>query len=366
MTVPELPLSAYADPAHHELERTRVFRATWLPIARASDFERAGAYRAFDLAGSPLLALRDAHGDVRVFHNACRHRGAQILRDATGCVKELVCPYHAFRYDLAGRFAGAPEATGLPPTSANELDLVAVAAAQHAGWIWVHLGAEPEPLTDFLAPAAAELARWPLAALETKERRELDVDFNWKIGVEAFLEPLHVPAIHGRSAHPFVDVARARLFELGELGEHSGMSLPFRDPDVWTSGPLGEIARAAGVANFAGLDDEQRTHHVVYLLFPATILMLFPNHLLALTFLPLAADRTRLVFELLAEPATSAAATRWYESLRPGYAELLREDLEHLPWIQKGLAGGSLATLALTDLEHRIGLFRRAVAARLD
>jgi len=362
MTSDELPLRAYTDVAYYERELERVFRATWLPLARTAELGRPGAFRALEVAGSPLVLLRDPSGAARAFHNVCPHRGAQILREERGCVQELYCPYHAYRFALDGRLSHAPEIAKLDAAAVKALDLAPVACAEHAGWVWIHLGENPEPLDSFLRAAEGELARWPLATLETKEHREIEGDFGWKLGVEAFLESLHVPAIHPRTASPFVDVGAARLFE---LGEHSGMSLPFRDLQIWTTGPLGEIARAAGVEPFAGLDEEQTSHHLVYLLFPATILMIFPNHLLALTFLPLAVDRSRLVFELLAEPATSAAAEAWYEGLRPGYAELVREDLENLPWIQKGLAGGSLERYTLADLETRIASFRRALAARL-
>lgn len=360
--MPELPIRAYVDAADYAREIDRVWHRSWVPATRANELPEAGAFRTLELAGSPVVVLRDEAGELRAFHNVCRHRGAQILRESTGSVSELVCPYHNFRYALEGAFRGAPSCAGVD-ARATGLDLVPVAVAEHGGWAWVHLGPGAPSLATYLGPATDELARWPLAALVTKQRRELEVAFNWKVGVEAFLEPLHVPAIHGASAHPFVDVTRTRFFE---LGEHSGMAIPFRDPDVWTHGPLGEIARAAGIAPFAGLDDEQLSHHLVYLLFPATILMVFPNHLLALTFLPLAVDRTRLVVELLAEPAGSEAAATWYRRLEPGYEDLLREDLENLPWIQKGLAGGSLERLALTELEQRIASFRSSVAARLQ
>jgi phenylpropionate dioxygenase-like ring-hydroxylating dioxygenase large terminal subunit len=359
----ELGTRAYVDPAVHAAELERVFRRTWLPVARSAELDRPGAFCALEVAGAPLALVRDEDGALRAFHNACRHRGAQILRAERGCVRELRCPYHGFTYDLDGRFRGAPEAAEVLEAERDSLHLAPVAARERDGWAWIHLGPDPEPLERFLGPLGRELERWPLASLEVLERRTLDVDFGWKIGVEAFLEPLHVPSIHGRSAHPVVDVRNTRFFE---LGEHSGMAIPFRAPGVWgPDGPLGSAALAADVAPFPGLDLEQRTHHVVYLVFPATILMLFPNHLMTVAFLPLAVGRARLDFALLAAPAASGRAAAWYESLKPGYAKLLEEDLENLPWIQRGVAGGSLAAIAPGGLEERIPWFRHALARRL-
>src|SRR4030095_1489256 len=70
-------------------------------------------YVARDAAGTPILAVRGGDGRVRAFHNACRHRGAQ-LADGSGCQKAFVCRYHGWTYGLDGRLRHVPHEDGFP------------------------------------------------------------------------------------------------------------------------------------------------------------------------------------------------------------------------------------------------------------
>lgn len=357
--------AAFSDPLVHARELERVFRASWIPACRTAELDRAGAFATLDLAGDRLGVVRGRDGGLRALHNVCRHRGAQILRAERGCAEELRCPYHGFVYDLDGVLRTAPMQASLPPQLAPGVAaLPPVAVEERLGFAFVHLGRSPPPLADALGKDLLdELSNWPLEQLESKAARTLRADFDWKIGVEAFLEPFHVPAIHARSAHPLIDL---RGMALRSLGPHSRMALPFRAENAYApEGVLGALARAAGVDPFPRLNRAQRTAHFVYLLFPSTVLMLLPTHVLTVSFLPEAPGRCALRYELLGMPARSAPEEAYFDGMVPGYERLLEEDLANLPWIQRGATDSSFAGSALSGYEARIPLFSAELARRL-
>ena len=356
------PASAYADATVHASELERLFHARWIPVARTSELAAAGAFRTLDLGSARVALVRDAAGQVRALHNVCLHRGAQILREACGRADRLRCPYHALTYGLDGGLERVPVAesfpTSLQPGTAR---LAPIACEERHGFHWVRINAQGPSLDESLGgDLLDELSAWPLDGLEVRMERDVEADFDWKIGVEAFLEPLHVPAIHGRSAHPVVDF---RGMAARELAPHSRMALPFRDPDAYgPDGVLGSFAAAAGVQPFEGLNAAQMRAHLVYLVFPSTVWMLFPNHVLSIVFLPVAPGRCRMQARLLTAPATDATAAAFLDSMTPGYAGLLDEDVENLPWIQRGLADPSFERCRLSGYETRIAMFWRAYA----
>ena len=343
-------------------ERDAVFKKTWLPIARVDELTEIGAFATESIAGTPVVAIRGEEG-LRVLVNVCRHRGAQILREPCGVAKSLRCPYHAFTYGLDGALTACPHPESLRPEARpGALALPELLSTTWAGWVWTTLDPSAAPLETFLGPDLQdELTNWPLSLCRTVMRRDVACDFDWKIGVEAFLEPYHVPSIHTRSAHPMVDF---RGMAIRDMAPHSRMALPFRLPDAYApDGILGASAHAAGVDWFPTLNRAQQIAHHVYLVFPCTILMLFPSHLLVLRFLPTGEPGTsHLRYELLAAPATSEASAAWLDSLKPSYEKLVQEDLDNLPWIQKGVASGSLPAMELSSYESRIAMFRQALA----
>ncbi|HKE01136.1 MAG TPA: aromatic ring-hydroxylating dioxygenase subunit alpha [Planctomycetota bacterium] len=359
---PALPTSDYVDPARHALENEHVLRRTWIPVARESDLARAGDYRTFELAGDSIAVVRDEKGTARALHNVCLHRAAVLLRAEAGRIEGRIrCPYHGFTYGLDGALVSVPA-----PESFQGLEGRRLAPARcesWGGWIWVALDGEG-PLAEFLGSLPAELACWELERVERKDRRVSVEPFNWKVGVEAFLESLHVPSIHSGTVHPVADFRRAAL---DDLGEHSRMSIPFRAPNAYLDdGPFGAAALASGVRPFPRLGRAQLSANLSYLVFPATVLSFLPNHFALFQCVPLAPESTRFTFELYAAPASSDVSARYYDSMKPGYERLVAEDLENLAWIQRGARDRSSGPLALSAHERRIVSFRRALDRRID
>jgi phenylpropionate dioxygenase-like ring-hydroxylating dioxygenase large terminal subunit len=273
-------------------------------------------------------------------------------------VRELRCPYHGFTYALDGRWVSAPH------VAAADMDGVRLAPAASAswnGWLFTALDRATDLESGFIGEELTdELAHWNLADFEVKDRRTVEVDFNWKVGVEAFLEPLHVPAIHSHTVHPLVEI---RASSMQSFGPHSRMALAFRLPKAFEpEGPQGRATLESGVVCPPRLNRVQRTSNLSYFLFPCTVLNFLPTHFTLYHMRPLSVARTRVTYELYGSPATSDAQRTYYDSLRAGYDAILDEDLENLPWIQRGLGGGSVEQLSLTVHERRIRHFHASLA----
>ena len=107
-----LPNVAYTSEDWQRLENTRLFARSWSFAGYAHDLPNPGDAVPVDLAGMPLVLVRDGDGEIRAFHNVCRHRGATILEEKACGLKFLTCPYHAWAYDLTGALRTRPHFHG--------------------------------------------------------------------------------------------------------------------------------------------------------------------------------------------------------------------------------------------------------------
>src|SRR6266850_921930 len=84
-----IPSAWYHDPEIHALERRRVFGGSWQMVARADQLTEPGKFVTANVAGEPILVVRDEQGTLRAFHNVCRHRAAQVINLPEGQVTKL-------------------------------------------------------------------------------------------------------------------------------------------------------------------------------------------------------------------------------------------------------------------------------------
>ncbi len=100
--IPLIPVSRYTDPAFYALEQEHIWKRTWLFAGHESEWAEPGSYQVFDRTGAPIVIVRGQDGELRAFYNACRHRGAPVIRDECGTARRLTCQYHSWSYDTRG------------------------------------------------------------------------------------------------------------------------------------------------------------------------------------------------------------------------------------------------------------------------
>ncbi len=192
-----LSASLYRDPAVFETERRHIFARTWLLFAHECQLPEPGSYLAQTVAGYPLIAVRGEDGQVRAFHNVCRHRAGPLARDGQGkCEHQLVCLYHGWRYALDGRLASARDfgpAAGFDP---RDYALVPLKCENWRGFIFVNMDQDAEPFTQVAASLEMRMKHLPIARFTKVRTSTHDMKCNWKTYVENYLEGYHIPVLH--------------------------------------------------------------------------------------------------------------------------------------------------------------------------
>lgn len=193
-----LPSWTYHDAEFHHVELDRVFRPSWQVVCHVSDIPKAGDWHTLDYCGESVIVVRGQDSVLRAFTNVCRHRGSRLVDGASGCAKKLVCPYHAWTYDLDGTLTGVPDSASYPTLDRKQAGLVAVELDVWRGFIFVRLKDEGGPtVAQQMAPYEAMVAPYRFEELEALGRVTLRPrDVNWKNVGDNYSDGLHIPVAH--------------------------------------------------------------------------------------------------------------------------------------------------------------------------
>ena len=192
-----LPAWLYHDPDYFAVEMARVMRPSWQVVCHISDIPAAGDWHTLDFLGESILVIRGADDAVRAFTNVCRHRGSRLVDGNSGCAKKLVCPYHAWTYDLDGRLAGVPNRRDYPSLDMAKSGLVPVEMEIWRGFVFVRLEAGGPSVAAMMAPYEAMIDPYrfeELRALGRVTMRPRAV--NWKNVADNYSDGLHIPVAH--------------------------------------------------------------------------------------------------------------------------------------------------------------------------
>ncbi|MSP82056.1 MAG: aromatic ring-hydroxylating dioxygenase subunit alpha [Alphaproteobacteria bacterium] len=193
-----LPAWCYTSPAFLEREVERLFLRQWLFVGRADEAPAPGDFFAVETPAGPVAILRGRDGVLRAFANTCRHRGSRLLA-GRGSVRAIVCPYHAWTYDLEGRLAGAPGMDGVARFDRGSQSLVPVRIDQWGGFVFIALSDAAGTLTAQLGDLPTKFAAYRFDEMVCTRRTGYDVACNWKLLLENALEAYHTGVVHGGS-----------------------------------------------------------------------------------------------------------------------------------------------------------------------
>ncbi len=189
-----IPAAWYFDFELAALECRSVF-AGWQAVARTDQLTKPGDFATADVAGEPIVVLRDEDGMLRAFHNVCRHRAAVVVPEACGTVDRLRCRYHGWTYDLHGRLRGLPEFDGVCDFPREDNGLIPLAVDTWGPTVWVHPGKPAMALHDYLMPLPTQCN--DISTLRWAARKEYEVGCNWKAYVDNYLDGgYHVNSVH--------------------------------------------------------------------------------------------------------------------------------------------------------------------------
>lgn len=193
-----LPAWTYSDPEFFTLEKERVFAPSWQVVCHVSDIPDAGDWHTIDYIGESVIVVRGADAHLRAFTNVCRHRGSRIVDGASGCARKLVCPYHAWVYELDGALSGVPDSASYPGLDRGRHGLAPVNLEVWRGFIFVRLVDDGGPsVAQIMAPYEAMVAPYRFGELKALGRVTLRPrEVNWKNIGDNYSDGLHIPVAH--------------------------------------------------------------------------------------------------------------------------------------------------------------------------
>ena len=202
-----MPKSVYTSAEFLEQEQKHVFAHDWLSAGRADALANPGDYLTMDIAGEPIIVLRDREGALRAMSNVCRHRMSKLL-EGRGNVRSIVCPYHAWTYNLDGSLRGAP-AMGLNESFCkDQIALPTVRCQEWLGWIMVTLNPDaPDPYV-VLKDVENLVGYLDMASYKETFRESFRWATNWKVLAENFMESYHLPVCHSGTIGGAVDLMK--------------------------------------------------------------------------------------------------------------------------------------------------------------
>ncbi len=271
-----LPARYFNDPAIFSKVREQVFFRTWQYAGHISQLSTPGDYLTLTLLDQDIVVLRNREGLLRAFYNVCQHRGHRLL-EGSGHHRLLVCPYHAWSYDLDGRLQRAPNSEAVSGFHRESICLASVRLEEFLGFVFINLDADALPM-DQVYPGVREaiLERCP----DIRQRRFAE-EFsaregcNWLVAVENYNECYHCKTAHPDFAKGIIDPGTYGISPFGDGKVLMHSSLPAQGDDAW-------------------YDVSGSTYDSFYL-WPATSIQLYPagvvNHYY---WRPLSVDDTRV------------------------------------------------------------------------
>lgn len=187
----------YTDPEIFKLETNGLLARTWQFAGHASQLKETGDYFTFEMAGESLFCIKGRDGGIRTFYNVCQHRAHQLV-SGQGQTRVVVCPYHAWTYELTGELRAGPNINAVEGFDKTSICLTSVRTEVFLGFIFVNLDNDAKPMDDWFPNVRTELESYiphwdTLAPLEWVDIPE---NCNWKVSVENYSECYHCTLNH--------------------------------------------------------------------------------------------------------------------------------------------------------------------------
>lgn len=190
-----MPPAVYTSPDFLERELNDVFSKDWFCVGRASALSKPGDYVTLDLAGQPIMVLRDGQGELKAMSNVCLHRMSTLL-EGSGNTKRIVCPYHAWTYNLDGSLRGAPAMTLNEGFCKDQYKLPTVRCEEWLGWVFVTLNEQAKSTSEQFSQIEALIDDYDMGSYTQTFHETHLWNTNWKILAENFMESYHLPVCH--------------------------------------------------------------------------------------------------------------------------------------------------------------------------
>lgn len=349
-----MPKSVYTSPDFAAMEETHIFAKEWLCAGRAEALPNPGDYLTMEIGGEPIIILRDREGDLRGLSNVCRHRMSTLL-EGRGNVRSIVCPYHAWTYNLDGSLRGAPAMTLNEGFCKDDVKLPKVRVENWLGWIMVTLNPEAPSPHEALKDVENLVGYLDMGSYVEAFREEFHWDTNWKVLAENFMESYHLPVCHEGTIGGTVDLLKMTCpegfpsFNYHYIMKNDTLPLTLAHPSNTT------------------LEGDQRRITWLLSIYPALLITLTPGYFWYLSLTPDGPGRVKVLFGggLAADWAADPEAARHFAELKALLDDVNVEDKGCVERVYRGLCAEMSQPGALSHLERPNFEFAQYIASRM-
>jgi phenylpropionate dioxygenase-like ring-hydroxylating dioxygenase large terminal subunit len=336
-----MPPGVYTSPAFLERELQDVFAREWVSVGRASALSKPGDYVTYELAGQPILVIRDTDGGLRALSNVCLHRMSTLL-EGSGNRRAIACPYHGWTYGLDGTLRAAPAMERNAAFCKEHYRLPELRCEEWLGWIMVSLDKDIEPVATRLAEVRGLIDDYGMETYIETFRETHVWDTNWKVLAENFMESYHLPVCHAGTI--------GRLSKLEEMVCPPGLAT-FNYHTILKDDSL-KIA-LAHPSNTRMKGDRRRTTFLLAV-YPSLLVTLTPGYFWYLSLHPRGVGQVHIVFGGGMSPdfVNSDEAQSHFAQLKTLLDKVNVEDRACTEKVYRGLCAGAATPGHLSHLER--------------
>ncbi|MEO6259001.1 MAG: SRPBCC family protein, partial [Thermoanaerobaculia bacterium] len=307
------PSSFYLQASVLERERRAVFGSTWQLAGRAEQVATPGQYFTTTVGHEPLLIVRGSDGELRALSNVCRHRAGPVAR-GEGKRPILQCGYHGWTYSLEGRLLTTPEFEGVHCFDRQEMSLPSFRVESWNGLLFVQLDPAAPSLSEFFGDLSEHLPARDVTGFTVAARKEWELECNWKVYVDNYLEGYHIPIVHPGLFRE-IDYQNYRT---ETRAHYSIQHAPLRNPE--------RIPVDGG--------DPEAQYFWIY---PNLMLNVYPDNFSTNLIVPLSPTRTLTIFEWYFRDAQQPQVLKRVEETVAFSDEIQLEDIAICEAVQRGL-----------------------------
>ncbi len=199
MTRPDrVPSPRYYDADFYAMECELLWPRVWQMACRLEEIPKPGDFVEYEILDQSIIVVRVDDSTVRAYHNACRHRGVQLVADRGSCPSGFTCPFHGWCWGLDGSntFLYQPDLFDEGNRDPDDLMLRSCRVELWGGCAFINLDDDAPPLRECIEPFAAFHDVWKVESLRTEWWLSARLPVNWKLAMEAFMEGYHVMETH--------------------------------------------------------------------------------------------------------------------------------------------------------------------------
>ena len=304
-----LEQSFYTSDDIYQKEIENIFLKHWIFAGHASQIPEHGDFFLFEFDKESIIITRTQSGEINALLNVCRHRGSRVCLEKKGNTKSLICPYHAWSYNLDGKLLAARNMNDDFDKSANGLHRVHLELI--GGLIFISLAEKPLSLKSMQADLKDTFDLFGFDKMKLIKQNTYPISANWKLAIENYQECYHCTPSH----REYSEIHAAALppaklnqhleaylktktnairttpcdcyFDLANEGEEGYQYS--RDPLLpgMKSGTLGGKAASRLLGNITDYDGGASDLMVG----PLSFFLIYDDHMIGYRFLPLSIDK---------------------------------------------------------------------------